>query len=442
LKRTYFALSFLVLSFVLQIVSLFLQERSFAETQTQSVCTTQIHVEGIIGPATVDYLKRAEERTHELGCQSILMLINTPGGNLQSTRAIVERILNSDVPYLCLVSPAGAHAGSAGAIILLACHVAGALEATNIGAATPISGDGQDIPSDLRKKILNDTLSWVDGLMKLRERNLKFGKEIITDAKALSANEAEKIGAIDFVGKNVLDFLNFSRGRTVKMSDAKTLKVAVGEIKQILPDLRFRILDLLADPQLAYLLFMGSLALLYFEITHPGVVAPGVLGAIGLVLSLITLEKLDVQWGGLALLGMGLIFLIAEAFVPSFGALGIGGIVAFVVGSIFLFDPSSGYTIPLQMILATASLFGGIMMFIAYMAFQTFKLKRHRGMDSFIGQTGEVTQVNTDNSTLGWIEIQGENWKVEADTEIKKGDLVQILKTQGLTLKVKKKEQV
>ena len=188
--------------------------KPFANKKTtyKPTCTIELKIEGAIGAATLDILERAIYRVKKQNCSALLLLINTPGGQLLTTRKIVDRILNTDFPVLCLIHPAGAHAGSAGAIIMQACHVNGGIETTNIGAATPIMGSGQKISDDLRKKLINDTTSWLDSLTQLRKRSKKFGREIITEAKAVSATEAQKEKAIDFVGKTKLEFLQFADG--------------------------------------------------------------------------------------------------------------------------------------------------------------------------------------------------------------------------------------
>ncbi len=403
-------------------------------------CTTQIEVSGTIGPATVDYFERTLEKNKKWGCQSILVLINTPGGSLQSTRLIVESILNSEVPILCLVSPSGGHAGSAGAIILQACHVSGAVTATNIGAATPVSGMGDQMPEDLRKKILNDTISWIEGLTRLRQRSKKFGEEIVTEAKALDAHEALKQGAIDAVVHDRSEFLTFAQGREVVLNSSRKGVVGTGPLRIFGPDLRYTVVDFLTDPQFAYLLFMGSLALLYFEITHPGVIVPGVAGAMGLIVSLISFHKLNVTWGGLALILLGLILMVTEAFVPSFGALGIGGAVSFLVGSLFLFDiEKSGYTIPLVTILPTVLICAGAMLGLAWLAFSTRGLKRSGTTADLIGETAVVTAFeSTPDGTKGFIELKGETWKFHSKQDLKRNDRVRIIHHKGLLLEVEK----
>lgn len=402
------------------------------------VCTVQMQMGGAIGAGSLALLEKGLAHVERQGCQSLLILINTPGGSLDSTRRITEKILNSPVPILCFVHPAGAHAGSAGAIILQACHVNGAIATTNLGAATPISGTGQEISEDLRKKLLNDTTSWMDGMTSLRGRSQKFGRDIIVEAKAVAAEEALKIGAIDFVGTRIEEFLDFAQGRVVKMSEGKEQKVEIGVVQVMELSLADRILALLADPQIAYLLFMGSLALLYFEITHPGTLVAGVIGGLGLVVALIALHKLDVTWGALLLLTFGLGLLIAEAFLPSFGILGVGGIVSFVLGSIFLFDPQrAGFQLPLPMVISTAGTLGLIMFGLGVIAFRTMRLKPTGGGNELLGFVGMPSQVGEDK-LHGFIEVNGEIWQFQTSEPVTQVDQLEVVSRKGLKLMVKK----
>jgi membrane-bound serine protease (ClpP class) len=406
----------------------------------EPTCYIEANVNGAIGPASLDFIQRAQRRVTQNKCGSVLLLINTPGGSLQTTRLIVEEIVNSKIPFLCLVYPSGGHAGSAGAIILQSCHIAGAMETTNIGAATPVSGGGEQIPEDLRKKLLNDTRSWVEGLARLRGRSEQFARDIVEHAKAVSADEALKLKAIDVVAKSKEDFIQFSQNKTVKLDGNTETKLEIGAAVPFAQDLRYKVMDLLMNPQVAYLIFMGSLGLLYFELTHPGMIAPGVIGGVGLILSLVSLHMLDVTWGAVLLILVGIAFMIAEAFVAGFGILGVGGIVAFFVGSLFLFDPEqSGYVLPLSTVLPTTIVLGAVMIGIAYLAFSTRKAQKHGGFDDLEGHVGLVSQVDPEKSTHGFIEIEGELWKVESAEPLTMGVQVVVLKHHGLTLEVKKK---
>ena len=409
-------------------------------------CTIETPIKDAITPVTLDIIKKSIELAQKENCSSVLIKINTPGGSLPATRLIVQEILNSPLPFLCLVSPLGAQAASAGAIILQACHVSGALKGTNLGASTPVLlGKQMDKESDMRKKVINDTVSFVKALTNLRKRNGRFGEEIVTKAKSVTAEEAFRLKAIDFTGNTDREFLDFSNGRLVKMSKGNKLRVKTGEIKQIPLGFRYSILTFFADPQILYLIFLGSLMLIYFELTHPGMTIPGVVGGIGLILSLIGLNALSVVWGAMALVFLGLILFILEMFVPSFGIFGVGGIVSFVIGSIYLFDPlqMGGYQLPLPLIFGVSFSVGFLMLGAAYLAVKTLKLKRNTGIGNIIGETGKVTKVIEGTSTgKAWIFVHGETWKVSSVDKLKIGDMVKILSYSGMTLKVKKIEEI
>lgn len=410
----------------------------FLAAQAEAACTLAVTINEAITASTSDYLARAEKRAKEQKCDSLFVRMNTPGGSLQSTRLIVEQILASDIPYLCLITPSGGGAGSAGAIILQACHVNGGLTATNIGAATPILGTGEATPEDLRKKIIHDTVSWLEGVTQLRGRNLEFAKEIVTEAKSLSSEAAHKAKALDILAQNESEFLKQSEARTVLINEKKELSVKVGDLQEFAPDLRYKVLGFIADPEFAYLLFMGSLGLLYVEITNPGMIAPGVIGGIGLVLSLVAFHKLDVAWGGLALILLGIAFLILEIFVTSFGLLGIGGLVAVFVGSLFLFDAqSTGYTLPLSLIISVVAVLGVFFLGIGYLALKTIRHKSKDADADLANHTGVVMTVEA-HGHRGQIQIMGETWIFVSEDSLQVNDRVQVTGRQGLTLNVKK----
>lgn len=405
---------------------------------TAAECTLAVQIKGAISAATKDYLQRAEVEAQKRNCQSILVRINTPGGDLQSTRLIVEKILDSKIPYLCLITPSGGHAGSAGAIIMQACHVNGGVVATNVGAATPILGNGMNLPEDLRKKVFNDTVSWVQSLAALRGRNADFAKDIVTEATAVSSEEAVKKKALDILAQDEKDFLDQASQRKTLIQKEKDQIVSVGEVREYETDLRYQILSFVADPELAYLLFMISIGLLYFEITHPGFVAPGVFGSVGLVLSLIAFQKLEVQWGGFALIILGLGFLVAELFVTSFGALGVGGLISLIVGSLFLYNPeSTGYALPWTLILSVSLILGSFFIGLGFLALKTARRKKRDWDTEMSVQSARI--VRTENGTEGQLEVQGETWSFQSEESLQVGDKVQIISRQGLVLKVRKK---
>ena len=317
------------------------------------------------------------------------------------------------------------------------------MEATNIGAATPIASTGKEIPADLRKKLLNDTRSWLDGITKLRKRSEKFGQDIILEAKAVSAKEALSLGAIDYVARRKSDFLKFAHGRKTQILEKEDVEVIAGTLVVWEPDLRHKLVSFFTDPQTAYMMFMGSLALLYYEITHPGLMVPGVVGAAGLILSLISLHKLDVTWGGLLLLLLGVVLMIAEAFVAGFGILGIGGVVCFVAGSLILFDPAkTGVELPLALIAPTSLGLGVVMLLIAYMAFNTRKVQKRGGFDDMIGLSGKAVEIDPNDSREGQVEVAGEIWHFQCKEQVSKGARLKVTGYVGLTVKVEIQKEI
>ena len=421
------------------------EQKTKAEKRTAknpaSPCTVELKIEGAIGAGTLDIMDRAIYEVKKQQCSALLLLINTPGGQLLSTRKIVDRILNVDFPVLCLIHPAGAHAGSAGAIIMQACHVNGGIETTNIGAATPIMGGGKKMSEDLRKKMINDTVSWLDSLTQLRKRNKKFGREIVTEAKALSAKEAVKIGGIDFAGKTKREFLQFAEGRKITIKDGKTQVVQVGEVLPLELGFRYRLISLMTEPEIIYILFTGSLMLLYYEITHPGLGAPGVLGIMGLIISFMGMHKLDFSWAGLLLLLLSMVLFLAEVFISGFGIFGVGAIVSFFLGSFLLFDPAKtgGMDIPLSLIFSVTFVFSLFMGLIAWMAWSSFKIRKTKDLsEDFMEKNAplaEVMVVNEDGLS-GMVFIRGENWSFKSKEKVKQGDKVKVLSEKDLVLTV------
>ncbi len=405
----------------------------------QSDCTLSTEIRDVVGPATYDYLQRVQSRAKEKKCQSVLVRVNTPGGSLQSTRKIVELIMTSSIPYLCLIYPSGGHAGSAGAIIMQACHVNGAVEATNIGAATPVSGLGQEIPEDMKKKLFEDTRSWVEGLARYRGRSIEFARDIVLKGRALDAKEAVKEKAIDVVVNDIEEFLEFASGRPVRLNSDKKTRVSVAALEYFHPGLRHNIMQVFSNPQWVYLIFMGSLGLLYFEMTHPGSLLPGVVGALGLVISLMNFHVLGVSWGAVLLILLGAGFMFAELFVPSFGALGLGGLTSFVVGSLLLFDGNSGYDFPLSLVIVTSVVLALIMFGVGLLAIQATRrgiLNRER--EQMEGQEVSVRHFNS-NKKRGIGFCRGELWKIQSEDRLNEEDVVIIKEVRGFTLVVHKK---
>lgn len=407
--------------------------KSFAD------CTMAVTIKDSIGAATFDTFQRISEKASQEKCNSILIRINTPGGHLQSTRLITEHILASPIPFLCLISPTGGHAGSAGAIILQACHVAGGLTATNVGAATPIASTGQEMPEDVRNKIVNDTVSWVQGMAQLRGRNQEFSKKIVTEGLAVTSEEAVKMKAMDFATTTEKEFLDKAQNLKVLTQDKKETQVVIGPLKEFELDIRYKILQFISEPEWAYMLFLGAFLLLYAEFSHPGLFLPGVTGAILLILSLISFNKLDANMGALALMIMGLAFWGAELFITSKGILGVAGTIAFLLGSLLLFDrEATGLFIPLKLILSAGFVFGGFSGVLALLAARTLKKPKSDFDQQMKTASVQIMQISSDGKS-GQLQALGEIWTFESEDFISATDKVEIVDRKNLKLILKKK---
>ncbi|MCC8998908.1 MAG: nodulation protein NfeD, partial [Candidatus Contendobacter sp.] len=338
-----------------------------------------IEVQGAIDPVSRDFILRGLEQARERNAAVVILQIDTPGGLDHSMRDIIQAILASPVPVIGYVAPDGARAASAGAYILYACSIAAMAPATNLGAATPVRIGGlplltppprepakepgaskpgdpaatapESAPADeMERKLINDARAYIRSLAQRRGRNAEWAEQAVTEAASLSAQDALKKGVIDLIAVNTPDLLRQANGRSVEIAgNAQPLATEGLTVETLRPDWRTRLLAIIAHPMVAYILLLVGVYGLVFELAHPGVAAPGVLGGICLLLALFAFQVMPVNTAGLALLLLGLAFLVAEAFVPSFGVLGLGGIGAFIAGSLLLWDETGpGYEIPLS----------------------------------------------------------------------------------------------
>lgn len=311
----------------------------------------QLDVEGSINPAVADYLERGLREADARGATALLVRLDTPGGLLESTRAIVTKLLAAERPVLIWVGPGGARAASAGMFITLAGHLAAMAPGTNIGAATPVSSQGKDVEAeggkDLERKVLEDTRAFARSIAEVRGRPAGWMEEAVTAAVSATADEALAAGVIDLLATDVPAFLAAAEGRVVRVGEADvTLRLAGARVESLEMGLGQRLMHWLAHPNVAYLLMLLGTVGIYLELTNPGTFVPGTLGAIALLLSFMSMQVLPFRAGGLALIGLGVVLLVAEAFLPSFGILGVGGLAAFLIGSLILFDtPASDLTI-------------------------------------------------------------------------------------------------
>ncbi len=421
-----------------------------------------LRLDGAIGPATVDYIRGGLTRAAASGAGLVVIEMDTPGGLDTSMRAIIKDILASPVPVATFVSPEGARAASAGAYILYASHVAAMAPATNLGAATPVAigiggaqpggsggkpeanGKAPEAPaakplagSDaMTAKAVADAAAYIRSLAQLRGRNAEFAERAVREAASLSAAEALENKVIDLVAVDLPELLARLDGRQVALgSGTVSLATAKARIERLAPDWRSRFLAVITTPQIALILMMIGIYGLFFEATSPGSVVPGVVGTISLLIALYAFQLLPVNWAGVALLAIGAGLMLAEAFVPSFGVLGVGGFVAFVVGGLFLRDAEApGCGIPLALIggLALASL--ATLLTIGNFAVRSHKRPVVSGREEMTGALGTIS--GPADGGDWWVTVHGENWRARSAAPLAPGCRVHVDRLDGLTLDV------
>jgi membrane-bound serine protease (ClpP class) len=399
-----------------------------------------ISIDGTINPAVHDFIRESISRARSRGSRALVIQLDTPGGLLESTQSIVKDLLGSPVPVIVYVAPSGAGAASAGTFITLAAHVAAMAPGTNIGAAHPVAGSGQEIKGVMGEKIENFTASFAETIAQKRGRNADWAIQAVRKSVSITEKEALKKNVIDVVANNVEDLLRQADGKKVDL-DGKEVALAVknARVERFEMSLKQKILDRLAHPNIAYLLMMAGILGLYMEFSHPGVIFPGVAGAICLLLAFISLQILPINYGGLVLMILGISLLIAEAFLPSFGVLGVGGAIALVFGSLLLIDSEdTDLAIDRSIIFAAAGTVAAYMMTVGYLVLRTQKSKKSLGTEGMVGEIGEA---RTALNPTGRVFVHGEQWSAEGEGEIGAGEKVEVVGVDGMRLKVRRASQ-
>jgi len=410
-----------------------------------------VTVEGVIGPATAELVSSALQRAASEAVALLVLEMDTPGGLDTSMRLIIKEILASPVPVATFVSPDGARAASAGTFILYASHIAAMAPATNLGAASPVSigappgptsggaGKSADNTAEgdvMASKVTNDAAAYIRSLAVLRGRDADFAERAVREAASLSAHEALESGVIEYIARNVTELLAQVDGLEVTLDSGSqlTLATASAPVERIEPSWRHQVLALISNPQVALVLMMIGIYGLFFEFTSPGFGVPGVAGLICLLVALYSFQLLPVNWAGVALIALGAVLMVAEAFLPSFGALGIGGIVAFVVGGLFLMDSEvPGLVVSLPFLVALAIASALLLFVIGVLAVRSRQRLVVSGREQMIGATGRVTHVA---GGVSYAEVHGEMWRVSAGKALQPGDEIRVTEVDGLQLRV------
>ena len=394
-----------------------------------------LSVDGTINPALSDYIIKGIEEAEQNKAACVIIRMDTPGGVVTTTKTIIKEMINAKLPVVVYVAPSGSSASSAGALITVAADVAAMAPGTNIGAAHPVAGGGQEIGESMSEKIINDLTAYIRSIVVKKGRNAEWAEQAIRESVSITAKEALEIKVIEIIADSLPDLLEKLHGRQVEKEGRNfTLETKGAQIEKILPGLRFKILDVVANPNIAYILMMiGGIGIM-MELYNPGLIFPGVVGGICLLLSFFALQVLPVNYVGIMLIILSVILFILELKIASFGLLSLGAIISLTLGSIMLFDTGeTAMRVSWSVIIPMVSMVSAFFIFALGLVVKAWLKQPRTGKQGLIGEVG-VALTNLD--TEGKVAIHGEYWNANADGHILKGEKVRVIRVDDLCLKV------
>jgi membrane-bound serine protease (ClpP class) len=400
-----------------------------------------LSVADVINPVSAEYITESLKAAIHQGSQALIIQLDTPGGLDKSMRLIIKEMLNSPIPVIVYVAPSGSRAASAGTFITLAAHVAAMAPGTNIGAAHPVAVGSGEMGKEMGEKVTNDAAAYIKSIAEQRGRNVEWAEKAVRESVSASETEALQHKLIDLIAVDLNDLLKQLNGRKVVTSAGEHILRTEGTaVQHVEMSLRQRLLSMLADPNVAYMLLMLGAIGLFFEISTPGVVLPGVIGGISLLLGLYALQLLPVNYAGLGLIVLAIILFIAEIKVTSYGALTIGGIIAMILGSLMLFDaPPPLPGLSLWVLVPSTLLVTAFFVFLVGAALKTLAQRPYSGREGLLQKVGVA--IAPIDQKQGKVFVAGERWNARSEQPIAEGDEVEVMQLDGMTLLVKQKER-
>jgi membrane-bound serine protease (ClpP class) len=401
-----------------------------------------VHVlpyEGAITPVATEYLEHGIEYAAEVGAEAVIIQIDTPGGLDTSMRGIIKSIMASEIPVIVHVAPRGSRAASAGAYITMAAHIAAMAPSTNIGSASPVAMMGAAMDSTMHAKVMHDAVAYIESIADERGRNRELARAFVVDAANVTAEEAYEQNVIDLVASDIPELLERIDGRTVELaSGPHLLETKDATVEQRPMGMRLSILKLLADPNVAYLLLLFGIYGIFFELSNPGALAPGILGGICLLLGLFAMQNLPTNYAGIALILLAAILLILEVKVTSYGALTLGGLAALALGSLMLFDaPGEWARLSMKVMIPGITGFALFFVLCAWLVVRSQQRAPSSGIEALIGERGR-TVAAIPASQLGKVIFHGEMWDAIADSELAAGEAIEVLSIEGRVARVRR----